>query len=105
MTLIIVLSSCPDAGSAERIGAALVEEHLAACVNLIPGVTSIFCWKGQVQRDTEHLLVIKTTRDRFAAVRERIVALHSYELPEVIALEPVDALERYTAWVQAATAY
>src|ERR1700733_10133832 len=104
MNLIVMLSSCPDVNSAERIATALVQENLAACVNIVPGVTSIFRWKGEMQRDAEHLLVIMTTSDRYAAVRDRVISMHSYEVPEVLAIEPVDALERYTAWVQAATA-
>jgi periplasmic divalent cation tolerance protein len=103
MSAIIVLSTCPDEATAERIANALVGEQLAACVNRIAGVLSIYRWKGEVHRDTEQLLIIKTTRDRFDALRERIVALHPYELPEVIAVDVAAGFDRYLAWIERET--
>jgi periplasmic divalent cation tolerance protein len=103
MEAIIVLCTCPDEPSAERIATALVEEHLAACVNRIPGIASIYRWKGEIHRDSECLLIIKTTRERFDALRERIVALHPYELPEVIAVDIALGLDRYLAWIESET--
>lgn len=100
---IVVLCTCPDEVAAERIANELVSEQLAACVNRIAGVTSIYRWKGEVQRDSEQLLIIKTTRERFDALRERIVALHPYELPEVIAIDIAAGLDRYLAWIEHAT--
>src|SRR5215813_141407 len=103
MSAIIVLCTCPDEASAERVASALVEERLAACVNRIPGVASTYRWKGTVCRDSELLLVIKTARERFDAVRERIVALHPYELPEVIAVDIAAGHGPYLAWIEAET--
>ena len=103
MEAIIVFCTCPDEAVAERIATALVEEHLAACVNRIPGIASIYRWKGQVSRDNECLLLIKTTRDRFDALRDRIVALHPSELPEVIAVDIALGLDRYLDWIESET--
>jgi periplasmic divalent cation tolerance protein len=100
MKAIIVLCTCPDEPSAERIATALVEEHLAACVNRIPGIASTYRWQGKIQRDNECLLLIKTTRERFDALRERIVALHPHELPEVIAVDIALGLDRYLDWIE-----
>jgi periplasmic divalent cation tolerance protein len=103
MTAIVALCTCPDAHSAERIAMALIEERLAACVNRVAGVVSIYRWQDKVCRDDEHLLIIKTARERFDALRDRIVALHPYELPEVIALDIAAAHTPYLTWIQAQT--
>jgi len=85
------------------IAEALVTEHLAACVNRIAGIASTFRWQGQVQHDTEQLLIIKTTRERFQALRERILALHPYELPEVLAVDIAGAHGPFLEWIAAST--
>jgi len=103
MTAVVVLCTCPDEIVAERIATALVDERLAACVNRVPGVVSTYRWKSEVCRDSECLLLIKTTIERFAALSERIVALHPYELPEVVAVDIARGLPRYLEWVAAAT--
>ena len=103
MSAIVVLCTCPDDAAADRIASALVAERLAACVNRIPGIMSTYRWKGAVCRDDEFLLVIKTTRERFDAVRGRIVALHPYELPEVIAVDIAHGHAPYLAWIEAET--
>ena len=95
----IVLTTCPDKASAERIAHALVEEGLAACVNVLPPMHSIYRWKGKIEQATEQLLVIKSTVARFPAIRERIQALHPYELPEIIAVPIADGLPGYLAWL------
>ena len=101
---LVVLSTVGKAEDAERIGRALVERGLAACVNVLPAVTSIYRWKGKVEKDEERLLVIKTRRDRFEALREALVALHPYELPETIVL-PIDAGHApYLAWLDESVA-
>jgi periplasmic divalent cation tolerance protein len=100
---VLVFCTCPDELSAERIATALVEERLAACVNRLPGVVSTYHWKGEVHRDAEMLLLIKTTRERFGALRDRIVTLHPYELPEVIAVDIASGLPAYLAWIESAT--
>ena len=101
---ILVLCNCPDEINAMLIAEALVAERLAACVNRIPGIASTYRWKGQIQHDTESLLVIKTTRDRFEAVRERILALHQYELPEVLAIDIAAGHAPYLDWIAAQSA-
>jgi len=96
---IIVLTTCGSAGEAEKIARGLVEERLAACVNIVSGLRSIYRWKGKVEDAGEWLLVVKSRRDLFPAVREAIGRLHSYELPECIALPVADGSETYLAWI------
>ena len=103
MSVLICLSTCPDAASADRIATVLVEERLAACVNVLPGVRSTYRWQGQVQRDDEVLLMIKTTTDRLDDLRERLPALHPYELPELIAVEATGGLPAYLDWIATET--
>ena len=90
---LLVLTTVARAEDAERIAQELVGRRLAACVNVLPGVRSIYRWKGAVERDEERLLVIKTRADRFEALRETLLALHPYELPEVVAL-PIEGGKR-----------
>src|SRR4051812_37588934 len=92
---IVVLSTCASDEEAKRIASSLVEKKLAACVNLVTGVRSIYRWKDQIEENQEVLLVIKTSRALFDSVRNQIEKLHSYELPEVIALSVVDGAETY----------
>jgi periplasmic divalent cation tolerance protein len=96
---ITILCTAPDAASAKRIAEALVDERLAACVNLLPGLTSVFRWEGKVQRHPEVLLLIKTRRARFDAVAARVKALHPYEVPELIALQIDAGTPDYLAWL------
>jgi periplasmic divalent cation tolerance protein len=96
---ILVLSTVGTAEDAARIAHTLVDRRLAACVNVVPGVRSVYRWKGGVEEDEERLLVIKTRRDRFEALREALVALHPYQLPEAIVI-PIDAGHApYLAWI------
>jgi periplasmic divalent cation tolerance protein len=96
---IVALSTVGAAEDAERIARALVERRLAACVNVVPKVVSVYRWKGEIRRDEEMLLVIKTRRERLGALRDALVGLHPYELPELVAL-PIEAgHEPYLAWV------
>ena len=100
---LVVLVTTPSPERAAEIARALVEERLAACGNVVPGLRSIYRWEGKVQDDAEALLVLKTTRARFEALRDRVLALHPYEVPEVLAL-PVEAgSARYLAWIAAET--
>jgi periplasmic divalent cation tolerance protein len=103
MSALIVFCTCPDETSAERIATVLVEERLAACVNRIAGVASTYRWQGRLCRDSEQLLLIKTTRERFEALRARITALHAYETPEVIAVDIVHGSAQYLDWIAAET--
>ncbi len=84
----VVLTTVPDAAVGARLARTLVEERLAACVNLVPGVQSFYRWQGQLEEAVELLLVVKTRADRSAALAARIQALHPYELPEVLELAP-----------------
>ena len=100
---LVVLVTTPSPERAAEIARAVVEERLAACGNVVPGLRSIYRWEGKVHDDAEALLVLKTTRARFEALRDRVFALHPYEVPEVIAL-PVEAgSARYLAWLATET--
>jgi periplasmic divalent cation tolerance protein len=103
MDTLLCFSNCPDPATAERIADALVGERLAACVNIVPGLRSIYGWQGEVRHDAETLLLIKTTRTRYPALQARLLALHPYELPELVAVEPADGLPAYLRWVADAT--
>ena len=100
---LLCLSTCPDTESAVRIARTLVEERLAACVNRLPGVASTYRWQGKIHEDAEVLLLIKTTRARFDALRARLLELHPYEVPELIALDIADGSAAYLAWLSAGT--
>lgn len=99
LNALICLCACPDRDVALRIADTLVGERLAACVNLLPGVESVYRWRDAVERDAEVLLLIKTAPARLPAVTARIVALHPYELPEVIAVESAGGLPAYLDWI------
>lgn len=99
MTALVCFCTCPDPDTAQRIADALVAERLAACVNLVPGLRSVYRWQGAIQTADEVLLLIKTTDARLAALTARIQGLHPYELPEVIAVEVAGGLAAYLDWV------
>jgi len=94
----VVLCNCSPQESA-GLGRQLVEEQLAACVNIVAGVTSTYEWKGEMRERAEHTLVIKTTEARYEALKQRITELHSYEVPEILAFSCSDALSTYAQWV------
>ncbi|HWR53710.1 MAG TPA: divalent-cation tolerance protein CutA [Bryobacteraceae bacterium] len=100
---ILALSTCGSGDEAERVARGLVESRTAACVNIVPGVRSIYRWKGVVEDAREWLLIIKTTRARFDDLRVELVRLHSYEVPECIALPVLDGLTSYLDWIAEAT--
>jgi periplasmic divalent cation tolerance protein len=95
----VVLVTAPDAETGARLARALVEERLAACVNVVPGVRSIYRHAGAVHDDAEVLLLVKTLRERSAELAERVRALHPYELPEVLALDAAGGSAAYLRWV------
>lgn len=101
--VLVTLCTCPDDETAERIATALVSERLAACVNRIPGLTSVYLWQGRVERDRETLLLIKTTDARFAALASRLRELHPYDLPEILAVPVAKGLPEYLQWVSTCT--
>ncbi len=97
---LIVFVTCASASEARHIANAVVGSRLAACANLLPGtVESIYRWKGRVERAKECLLIIKTTRAKFPALRNEIRRRHSYDVPEIIALPIAVGLRAYLAWI------
>jgi len=98
--VVLVLSTVPDDPSAEAIARTLVEERLAACVNLLPPMPSIYRWQGGVERATERQVVMKTTRVRLDALEKRLAELHTYELPEFIVLPADGGTDAYLRWVR-----
>jgi periplasmic divalent cation tolerance protein len=100
---VIVLSTVSRPDHAERIAQTLVERRLAACVNVVPGVLSLYRWEGRMQREVERLLVIKTTRERFEELHHALLELHPYDVPEVLALPVIGGNPAYMQWVAEAT--
>jgi periplasmic divalent cation tolerance protein len=101
---LVVLCTVGKPDEAEGIARALVEGRLAACVNVVPRIVSVYRWKGAVERDEESLLVIKTRAERFEALRAAIVARHAYEVPEIVALPLVGGHAPYLAWLDESVA-
>ncbi len=97
---IVVYVTVESAEEGKRLASALVEERLAACVNRLGPVQSTYRWKGQVERSEEHLLIIKTSEGLFGRLKKRVQELHSYSVPEVIALPIVDGNESYLKWLE-----
>ena len=98
--LVVVYITAPSADEGARIARALVEERLAACVNRIGGVSSIYRWQGKVEESAEELLIVKTSREKFEALRQRVGELHRYSVPEIIALPIIDGSESYLDWLR-----
>jgi periplasmic divalent cation tolerance protein len=103
MSTLLVLTNLPDRAAAERLAGMLVEKNLAACVNILAPCRSVYRWKGTLQHDEEHPLLIKTTGERYAALEQALRAGHPYELPEIIALPVERGLPAYLDWVAAET--
>lgn len=102
MSEILVLCTTDTLELAQEIAAALVRNHEAACVNIIPGIRSIYCWEGKECNDQEFLLLIKSSEERFEDIRTRIRQLHTYQVPEIIALPITAGDSSYLAWLRAA---
>ncbi|NMP31769.1 divalent-cation tolerance protein CutA [Thalassotalea sp. M1531] len=95
----VVLCTCPNKILAEEIAKVLVSEQLAACVNIMPGVTSIYQWQGKIEQDEEVMLLIKTSANLFGKLSNKIKQLHSYDVPEIVALDIQQGDEGYLDWI------
>ena len=98
--VIVVLSTCPNQRAGEKIGRTLVKEGLAACANVVPGVTSIYRWGGKLCRDREVLLIVKTRRLKYAVLARRIKSLHPYSVPEILGIPIARGNSKYLSWVR-----
>lgn len=103
MSALLVLTNLPDRAAAEALADELVRQRLAACVNILAPCRSVYRWQAEVQHDEEHPVLIKTTRERFAALEAAIRARHPYELPEIVAVPIELGLQAYLDWVAAET--
>jgi periplasmic divalent cation tolerance protein len=96
---VVVLCTCGSEEEAERLGTSLVESRLAACVNIVPRIRSVYRWQGAVERADEWMLVVKSSRHLFSAIQAEVAKLHSYETPELIALPIVEGEKNYLNWL------
>jgi periplasmic divalent cation tolerance protein len=96
----IIFCTCPDHSTAEKIAQLLVEEQLAACVNIVPGITSIYAWAGKIESTQEHLLIIKSSNLNYQAIESFIKKHHPYQLPEIIAIPVERGLPEYLNWIE-----
>jgi periplasmic divalent cation tolerance protein len=96
---IIVFSTCGSADEGRKLALLLVEKRVAACVTIIPGAQSVYHWQGKIEESAEWLLMIKTRRDLFDALKIELQAMHSYQTPEIVAVPVVAGLESYLAWL------
>jgi len=103
MSIIIIHCTCPNIVTAEQISRLLVSQKLAACVNQVPNVTSVYEWQGKIKQDNEVLLLIKTETKKFTAVSEAIREVHPYELPELIAVSVTQGEPNYLEWIKQCT--
>jgi periplasmic divalent cation tolerance protein len=101
----ITLCTCPDKDTAEKIAHLLVNDKLAACVNILPGITSVYRWHEQVESTQEHLLLIKANKSRYQAIETTIKKHHPYELPEIIAVPIENGLPEYLHWIDSCHFY
>ena len=97
---LVVLVTAPSEAAALEIGRTLVDEHLAACVSVVPGITSIYRWEGQREETAEALLVIKTRPEGYAALQSRVLELHPYSVPEVLGLPVAEGAPAYVQWIR-----
>jgi len=103
MPHLLIMCTCPDQDTAQTIAHQLVDRALAACVNILPGLTSIYQWRGKRETAQEHLLLIKTTDEAYQMLEQAITELHPYELPEVIAVPITQGLTGYLQWIEQQT--
>ena len=95
----IILCTCPDKNTAENIARLLVKDRLAACVNILPGITSVYTWQKQIETSQEHLLLIKANKTAYQAIAAAIKKQHPYEIPEIIAVPIENGLPEYLHWI------
>ena len=100
---LLVLSTCPGSITAKQIANTVVSTNLAACVQTIPNIRSVFRWLNKTDSEEEYLLLMKTTTDRYQALEDKIKAMHPYELPEIIAVPIVAGLDQYLSWIDNST--
>jgi periplasmic divalent cation tolerance protein len=100
---VVVLTTLPVDADGHAFGRAIVEERLAACVNLLAPMESVYRWEGRVERETERQIIVKTSRERLPALWDRVRELHPYEVPEFIVLPVADGNEAYLRWIGEAT--
>jgi periplasmic divalent cation tolerance protein len=100
---LVVLTTLPVDYDARAFGRALVEERLAACVNLLAPMESVYRWEGNIEVETERQIIVKTTRDRLAALWDRVREMHPYEVPEFVVLQIADGNEAYLRWIGEST--
>jgi len=102
-TVMVVLTTLPDAPAAELLAERLLEERLVACANILPGARSVYRWEGQVRRDDEVVVILKTTRAILPRLRQRFPELHPYDVPELVAMDVVEGAAGYLDWVRSET--
>ena len=98
--MIIVITTTPTINEAEALAEKVVEARLAACVQILPQMTSVYIWEGKLQREGEHLLLIKTLPEKFDALEKFITDNHSYDVPEIVAIDAERVSERYLSWIK-----
>lgn len=103
MSIVLVFSTLPDAETAQQLARTLVEEGLVACVNILPGIQSIYRWQGAIESSAEVMLIAKTANASYPALEARLKALHPYELPEIVAFSASMGLPAYFDWVNQST--
>ena len=96
---LLVLCSCPDQEVATTIAENIVAQHLAACINIVPGIKSIYHWQGNVESAEESLMLIKTHQEKLSSLQNTITSMHPYEVPEIISLDISDGLPKYLQWI------
>ncbi len=96
----ISFCTTPDTGTSERLAGLLVESGLAACVNIIPGMTSVYEWQGKIEKEQECLLIIKSTEEKYKQIEDMIIENHPYDLPEVISVKIEKGYDQYLKWIE-----
>ena len=98
--MLVVMTTTPDKAEAEKLAGSIIEEKLAACVQILPTITSVYFWEGKVQTAPEHLLLIKTLEEKFDELNEFIRANHSYDVPEIVAIDADKVSDSYLRWLK-----